>query len=741
MVQVYGADNEHNSLTVDFTFGGFFSVPGGISFSGGAGGDYAVRIIGNGQTTGSYTPDGSTPGNGTAQVFFGSQSVNVSFAGLQPIEVSGMATYELVTPNSGNNVTVAAGTSSGGQAAEVISGTSGGVQIEALTFFGTPAFTLDTATNDGANPDDVINVKATLAGTTTTISTGGGNDTVNVGSLAPGTGGITDNISGPLVVTTDPGTTLNVDDTGSTGAKTGFLTSSTITGLGMAGGITYSGTKGVNVSLGSGNDIVNIQSTTAATTINGGDAFDVFNVGALAPASGGYLSQLDGAVFLNGASGGNTTMVIDDQLNPASETYTLTSTTFASPIAALITYSGLQGINIDGGTGNDTLVVDSSGGLVDVANGIHYDAGTGFNTLQLIQTSGPMRTSDTYGVGPNPGSGTSVISDPSGTQSVFFEFLAPVTDLVPATVLTVNGTASNNTINYEQGPNSGNPSAPYNGDSTGLVTVDNSEPLEFSHKSTLTLQGENGDDTFVVNNTSAPTGLTAIDVNGQLGNNTLVVDANNQPVISSMITSSQVNVPLATPVAISYGEVEQVRVINAKDALSSSGAAITGAGNGSPLVNVLVGEFQFTDPVPPSVWGYAQAFTATINWGDGTAPTAGTIVQSGPGAAGQVIFQVFGTHTYTTVSPLDAPYQVTVAVTDNGSTRSFTPANGVLAQIVDNPGATTSTTPVIVDTRGPVIDGAFFNRLNGQVDYIIADPGARHRVCGFPVYSTRPTMS
>ena len=138
--------------------------------------------------------------------------------------------------------------------------------------------------------------------------------------------------------------------------------------------------------------------------------------------------------------------------------------------------------------------------MLGLSGGIHYDGGTGDNSLELLQTGGPTQTSDTYTVITNPGQGSDVIVGAAGTQSVFFQNLAPVYDNVPAP-LTVVGTPSNNTINYEQGPNSGNAAAPYNGDSTGLVTVDNFEALEFSHKTTLTLQGQNGDDTFVINNT------------------------------------------------------------------------------------------------------------------------------------------------------------------------------------------------------------------------------------------------
>ena len=52
----------------------------------------------------------------------------------------------------------------------------------------------------------------------------------------------------------------------------------------------------------------------------------------------------------------------------------------------------------------------------------------------------------------------------------------------------------------------------------------------------------------------------------------------------------------------------------------------------------------------------------------------------------------------------------------------------ITATAVDQFGHTTTTAPVVItsnlliDTTGPVIAGAFFNRLNGQVDYIIKDP-------------------
>jgi len=104
----------------------------------------------------------------------------------------------------------------------------------------------------------------------------GNPNTFKVGSLAPATGGFVDNIKGPLVIVGSGADTLNLDDTGSASPKTGTLTESTLTGLGMGpAGITYSGVSALNISLGSGGNTFAITVSAGAnlpatTTINGG---------------------------------------------------------------------------------------------------------------------------------------------------------------------------------------------------------------------------------------------------------------------------------------------------------------------------------------------------------------------------------------------------------------------------------------------------------------------------------------
>ncbi len=171
----------------------------------------------------------------------------------------------------------------------------------------------------------------------------------------------------------------------------------------------------------------------------------------------------------------------------------------------------LTQINVNGLGGNDTLIVDSSNGLIPLS--INYDGGTGFNKLQLAQTAGDTQTADNYSVGPNNGQGTSLITGPSGTQSVFFQNLAPVIDTVPSLTLTVNATPANNAINYTNGTVD-----PAN---DGEVTIDNQESIEFSNKTNLTINALAGDDVINLNyqpqslpaGPFKPTGLTSITIN------------------------------------------------------------------------------------------------------------------------------------------------------------------------------------------------------------------------------------
>ena len=89
-------------------------------------------------------------------------------------------------------------------------------------------------------------------------------------------------------------------------------------------------------------------------------------------------------------------------------------------------------------------------------------------------------------------------------------------DLV-AGPLVVNATNADNAINYTQG--SGRPPTAWSASMTY-------ETIEFSNKTTLTINGLAGSDTINLNNPNTPTGLTGITVNGgdPTGSDTLIVN-------------------------------------------------------------------------------------------------------------------------------------------------------------------------------------------------------------------------
>ncbi|HVX62174.1 MAG TPA: S8 family serine peptidase, partial [Pirellulales bacterium] len=164
---------------------------------------------------------------------------------------------------------------------------------------------------------------------------------------------------------------------------------------------------------------------------------------------GAFLSFTDGVLTVQGDQDYANE---DDTFRISSDAGNTTATlSLNGVVLGSFQYSDLKQLNLEGLGGNDTLIVDSSNGLVSVPSGIRYDGGAGFNQLQLVQTGGDVQTSDVYGVGPNNGDGSSVITGSSGLQTVSFQNLAPVLDLVPAATAIVNATAAANEINYSQG--------------------------------------------------------------------------------------------------------------------------------------------------------------------------------------------------------------------------------------------------------------------------------------------------
>lgn len=282
---------------------------------------------------------------------------------------------------------------------------------------------------EGNGGGDIFNVK-TIAGATT-IATGSGDDTVNVGTLAPLTGGLLDAVDAALIVDGGGGADqLCLDDTGDVTDNQGTSTATTIIGLGLSpSGITYQAFEALHIHLGSGADHFDIADTHTGTTIvtgglgsdqlnvlavsgltmvdaQGGD--DVINVGSLAPNYGGVLNNLHVGVTVLGSDGLDT-LNLDDSGDTTANTGALDSallTGFGLAPEGLA-YQDVETFNLRLGSATDVLTVvgthfgettlnlgggDDRGYLRAIAGQVSVVSGSGANVIDVgslaPQTSG-----------------------------------------------------------------------------------------------------------------------------------------------------------------------------------------------------------------------------------------------------------------------------------------------------------------------------------------------------------------
>ena len=177
-----------------------------------------------------------------------------------------------------------------------------------------------------------------------------GDDTINVGSKYPTSAGLLDDIDATLTISGGIGyDILNVDDSGDNTNNIAILNDTQINGLGMNGEINYGSFEKLNLKLGSGSDILAVESThDGETDINTGEGNE--NV---------YVEAIYGKTTVRTSSGDDNIIVS----NPEQ---------MLDDISARLTLSG--------GTGNDNLSVDDSG---DTTNNIAILNDTQINGLGM----------------------------------------------------------------------------------------------------------------------------------------------------------------------------------------------------------------------------------------------------------------------------------------------------------------------------------------------------------------------
>jgi hypothetical protein len=240
------------------------------------------------------------------------------------------------------------------------------------------------------NTININNTSNLFAGTD--LLTGTGNDTVNIHATQGGaTGGLTifnrgrsilsinvglgsvASINGQVNVQGFTTATMLVDDHLDSTSRTVTLNNGVLTGLGNNGSIQFTPVvQLLTIDGPSKATTYDIQSTTTATTLNGGAGNDIINVG-----SSNSLDGIQGALTVNGG-GGTNALNANDSSSASGQSYTLSNTTLARSGIASIAYASLATIRVTG-SGNDILTLLSP---VPTAVATGFDGGSGTNTLQ-----------------------------------------------------------------------------------------------------------------------------------------------------------------------------------------------------------------------------------------------------------------------------------------------------------------------------------------------------------------------
>jgi hypothetical protein len=183
---------------------------------------------------------------------------------------------------------------------------------------------------------------------------------------------------------------------------------------------------------------------------------------------------------------------------------------------------------------------------------------------------------------------------------------------------------------------------------------------------------------------------TSSGVIGKQANGTFTVSGSHTYAEESPVGSPYaITVTIANIIGTSSGSITDMATATVADApLTSLGSPINGVeGIGLSPSSSPVATFTDADPN-----GAPGDYTAMINWGDGTALTPGTIVQTGTSPNGST-FTVSGSHTYVE----EATYQTQVTITDAGGSKTVAVGNAVIAEA---PLAVSATQPAVNSTEG-----------------------------------------
>ncbi|QDV81290.1 dockerin type I domain-containing protein [Planctomycetes bacterium TBK1r] len=550
------------------------------------------------------------------------------------------ASVTLVTTGDGDDdVTV---TTTGAESGLAIDTLGGDDVVTVINTGGLSA----TDINTGAD-SDVVNVRATAAGSATDIFAGTGLDTINISSDAAGTrsadravmrgnpAGVLDGILGDICVYgEDPGIVapgisesvtakaitvtqsyelsdeLNISDEGNLVGQTYTLDATTLTRVGLTGGVTYDTIETLNLETGAAADDVTITTTgdNTRTTVNtyaGADTITVTTTG------------LESVLLVDSGIDNDTVNILDTGTTGTpgvvDASVTLVTTGDGDDDVTVTTTGAESGLAIDTLGGDDVVTVINTGGLsaTDINTGSDSDvvnvrataagsatdifAGTGLDTINISSDAAGTRSADRAVMRGNP---AGVLDGILGDICVYGEdpgVVSPgVTESVTAKTITVEQS-------YDLGDelnisNEGSGAAnTYTLDATTLTSTALAVPLVYDTIETLNLETGSAADRVTITTTGDRTrttvntyaGADTIDVTTTGLESVLLIDSgidNDAVNILNTGTTGTPGVVDASVTRVSTGDGDDTVMVTTTGA--ESGLAID-AGSGNDTVTLL----------------------------------------------------------------------------------------------------------------------------------------------------------
>jgi hypothetical protein len=356
---IQGSPAAADALTISFAAGGEFTVPGGITFDGGAGAGDRFALVGTAATEAIWTP-------GTTRTVTAAGNT-ITLAGVESDGVVGVRGLMVRTAGGDDSFTID----------RPIAGQNRlyGTGLPLLTFLNLQDFTLDLGNGDTAANSNALNVITgwSAAGLKNVTITGGpGGDTLtHTGSLPtlPVAGGTYrfDGGAGTDTVAAVANTSWALSDAALTSALGGRLDLVSVEQGRLTGG--------------AGNNTLDARGFSGPVQLDGGAGNDTL----LGGAGDDTLLDGPGVNTLNGGPGSDT-VVAAGNLN-----YTLTDARLTG--AGVDNLAGVENARLTGGAGNNVFVVSGWSGRAMLDGGPGSDAVLSVNDADFTLTDARLTRS------------------------------------------------------------------------------------------------------------------------------------------------------------------------------------------------------------------------------------------------------------------------------------------------------------------------------------------------------------